>query len=277
MLNKKTFIIVSTIAIIAFGIIGAHVYRWEYRKPFFEVYFFSLNKGRSIFVRSPKGKTFLIGGGQNSEVIREITKVMPFYKRKIDYIVVPSAVPAQIGGLIEVVDRYDIGEVIVPKIMATSSVLAQLMKNVYKKKIHVEEVERGDVVEIEENFSINIFFPYKEFRFNKTSLPELGFLVSFASTSVYFIGNLSRAVQKNILNGFDSDFGGSKSSNGQRGLIDLSVNIAKGDQNLVEFYNTASVAKVSDELLKILKPKFIFSTREKAAYFVSDGEEWVRK
>ena len=129
---------------------GAYVYHWEYRKPFFEVYFFSLNRGRAIFVRTPENKTILIGGGQNTEVISEITKVMPFYDRKIDYVVIPSAIPAQIGGLIEVIERYDIGEIIIPTVMATSTVLTILLDKIRKNKIHVEKVEREDEIYLEE-------------------------------------------------------------------------------------------------------------------------------
>lgn len=138
-------IITTFIFILCFSL---YIYKWEFRQAIFEVHFFSLNRGRAVFIRSPDNKTILVGGGQNSEVIREITKSMPFYSRKVDYLVIPSATPAQIGGLIEIVDRYEIGEIIIPKLMATSTVLSQLIKEIGKKKIHIEEVERGDELKI---------------------------------------------------------------------------------------------------------------------------------
>ena len=92
-----------------------YIYKWESREKVFEINFFSLNRGRSIFLRTPKNKTILIGGGQNTDTIRELTKVMPFYNRNIDYVFIPSATPAQIGGLIEIVDRYKIEEIFLTK------------------------------------------------------------------------------------------------------------------------------------------------------------------
>lgn len=240
------------IALIVLSGLGAYIYSWEYRKPLLEIHFFSLNKGRSIFIRTPQNKTILIGGGQNSEVIREITKVNPFYSRKIDTIITPSATPAQIGGLIEVISRYEVGEIIMPKLMATSTVLTQLMKEINKKKIHIKEVERGDEVKIEESLKFKILFPYDGFKFNKTNFPELGLALLYKDTTAYLMGNLSKTVQKDILK---------------------NTEISKGE-NIIEFYNSMADGKVSTELLEAIDPKFTFSTKEKTAHLVSDGLFW---
>ncbi len=249
---KKSWKWISVALLLAICGLGLYVYKWEYRNPVFEIYFFSLNKGRSVFIRTSQNKTILIGGGQNSEVIREITKVMPFYKREIDFVIIPSATPAQVGGLIEIIDRYDIAEIIMPKIMATSTILTQLLKEIKKKKVHTEEVERGNEIKIEDDLKLNILFPYKEFKFNKSSLPELGLAISYGSTTAYLLGNLSKTIQKDILKNTEINIG----------------------ENIVEFYNSAIESKVSSELLNKINPKFTFSTKEKAMHLISDGFSW---
>ncbi len=254
MKNIKKYLIIGVV-LLGVGILSTYIYRWEYRKPALDVYFFSLNKGRAIFIRTPQNKTILVGGGQNSEIIRELTKVMPFYKRKIDYLVLPSAVPAQIGGLIEVVDRYEIDNVIMPKVMATSTVLNILVKNINKKKIHIEEVEKGDSIEVENGLVFDVLFPRADYKFNKTSLPELGLSISYGAAGVFLTGNLSKTIQKDIANQLE----------------------VKTDQNLVEFYNSGGESKVSDDLIKKIKPKFTFTTKEKTVHFVSEGEGWERE
>jgi len=252
---KAFLILVVFVGLICFGL---YIYHWEYREQLLEVHFFSLNKGRAVFIRTPQNKTILVGGGQNSEVIRELTKNMPFYKRRIDYVVLSSAVPAQIGGLIEVVDRYEVKEIIISKIMATSTVLDLLMKEIRKKKIHIEEVERGDEIDIEPDLRLDVLFPRVDFKFNKSSLPELGFSISYSTTSVYLMGNLSKTIQKDIA-----------------GI--LSAQDVKSDQNLIEFYNSGGESKVSKELIEKLKPSFVFTTKEKAVGFESSGERWVSR
>src|SRR3989344_4051646 len=277
--------------------LGVYIYKWKYREPLFEIYFFSLNRGRAIFIRTPKNKTILIGGGQNSQVISEITKVMPFYDRKIDFFVVPSAMPTQIGGLIEVIDRYEIGQIIIPKIMATSTVLTILLKEIKKNKIHVEKVERGDKIEIgkqnewekqgkyEKSVLLRVLFPYKGFKFNKTSLPELGMSISYGSTTVYLLGNLSKTIQKDILKSMNLNITANNDlveGNVIENDIDNKVkdNEKSQDdesQNIVEYYNSAIESKVYSDLLERIDPKFIFSTKEKTTHMISDGESWWRE
>jgi|GEM_PF-3096267 len=248
----KIGILALSIGCVALGI---YLYNWEYRDPVLEMHFFSLTRGRSIFIRTPSSKTILVGGGQTSETIRELTKVMPFYERRIDYLVIPSAAPAQIGGLVEILDRYEIGEVVMPKIMATSTAFEALERKIRKQKIHVEEVERGEMIEIEDGVKATILFPYESFKFNKTSLPELGLSISYGSTTAYLLGNLSKTVQKDILKNME----------------------LPTTQNIVEFYHGATPAKVSPELLEKIDPYFTFSTKEKTTRVVSDGETWKRE
>ncbi len=239
---------------ISCAIFGVYIYHWEHRQPLLEAYFFDLNKGRSIFIRTPSNKNILIGGGQTSEVIREITKITPFYKRKIDYLIVPSAMPAQIGGLVEILDRYEIGEIVMPKIMATSTALDILNQKIEKNKIHTEKVARGDSIKIENNLKIDILFPYEGFKFNKTSLPELGIAISYKNASVYLLGNLSKTIQRDILKNIE----------------------IKTSENIIEFYNSAIGSKVSPELLQKINPRFTFTTKEKTMHLISDGTEWQK-
>ncbi len=264
-INKKVAYSL-TVALIATIFLGFYIYKWEYRKPILEIHFFSLNRGRSVFIRTPGNKTILVGGGQNSEVIREITKVNPFYSRSIDYVIIPSATQTQIGGLLEILDRYSVGEIIMPKITATSTVLMQLLNKVHKKKIHIEKVERGDEIKIGDgvndglnrDLKISILFPIRDFKYNKTSLPELGLEIVYKNTNAYLLGNLSKTIQKYIFR-------------------NMELNSSKKDsENIIEFYNSAIESKVSAELLEKINPKFIFSTREATIHFVSDGEGWKK-
>lgn len=90
---------------------GWYVWHWEHRELLLEVYFFDVAKGSAIFIRTPQGKTALVGGGQGSDIIRKLTDVMPFYRHRIDTVIYPAD-PANGIGLTDVASRYDIGETI---------------------------------------------------------------------------------------------------------------------------------------------------------------------
>ncbi len=249
---KRKIQISILIFTLATTLLGIYVYKWEYREERLEVNFLSLNKGRSIFIRTSDNKTILYGGGQNSQTIAEITRLMPFYDRRIDYVVIPSATAAQIGGLIEILERHDIGEVIKPSTMSTSTVLTQLMKTIQKNKIHVVEVNKGDTIDIGK-MRIQILFPYEVFKYNKTSLPELGVRIDYQNTNLYLMGNLSKTIQKSISKEIEDDM-----------------------ESILELYNSGIESKVSKNLVEVIEPKYIFTTKEKSIRFVSDGFFWSR-
>jgi hypothetical protein len=72
------------------------------------VSFLDVGQGDAIFVNSPDGHQMLIDGGANNSVLRELGKVIPFYDRYIDVLVATHADQDHIGGLIEVLKRFDV-------------------------------------------------------------------------------------------------------------------------------------------------------------------------
>ena len=102
---------------------------------------------------------------------------------------------------------------------------------------------------------MEILFPYKDFKYNKTSLPELGIVVRFKNTNAYLLGNLSKTIQK-----------------------DIAKNIEVGKQkNISEYYHSMTDSKLDPNLFEKINSEFIFSTNEKTMLLVSDGEEWTLK
>jgi competence protein ComEC len=249
----KSLLILAVMLTVIFLYYSFIWYGWENREEGLRIFFFSLNRGRSIFINT-KNTNILVGSGANTEVIKEITKVVPFYQRKINKIIIPSAKEAEIGGFLEILERYEVEEVIIPKVMATSTLLKELEKEIRKQKIHVIRVEKGDEIEIGDSLKLKVLFPYKNFKFNKTSLPELALLFEYKNNGLFLLGNLSRTIQKDIAKNVE----------------------IKTVENLLELYNSGVDSKVSAELLDLIKPKYIFTTKEKSTDWFSDGEVWKK-
>jgi beta-lactamase superfamily II metal-dependent hydrolase len=217
---------------------GLYIWRNEHRPPVLEVYFFKLNKGRSIFIHTPHNSTILIDGGQSSDVIREITKVLPFYRRRIDVVIATREEAKNIGGLVNVFKRFEIGKIIVPEMLGTSSALYALEKVRKEKKVPKEKVQKGDSLQID-GINFDVMFPYPDFKYNKTSLPEIVLKVAYGTTTLLFLGDVSKTIQKSILSELDSIY-------------------------LVEFAHMATKSRVSADLLAQLRPSVITSSKREA-------------
>ena len=195
---------------------GASAYVWyeNQRPPVLEIYVIPLKSGQAIFIRTPEDKRILIDGGPNSEIIGHISTILPFYSRRIDTVLLTKTDSNHVSGLVDMVERYDVGEVIVPAITPEGLGFASSSDQVYQTfldavdhgHIPLKKVEAGYEWIIDKGsiststVSARVLFPVSpdSFAYSKASGPELVLKISYGSTSVMLSGGITTKVQKFI-------------------------------------------------------------------------------
>ena len=76
-------------------------------------YALDVGQGDAIFIETPRKNQILVDGGPNSKVLSELGEVMPFYDRTIDLIVLTHPQQDHIFGLVEVLKRYKVANVLI--------------------------------------------------------------------------------------------------------------------------------------------------------------------
>lgn len=76
------------------------------------VFVLDIGQGDAILVQTPTGERMLIDGGPNDSIMKELGKVMPFYERTIDVVVLSHPHADHVDGLVEVLKRYRVGAVV---------------------------------------------------------------------------------------------------------------------------------------------------------------------
>ena len=85
------------------------------------VAFLNIGQGDGIFVESPTGNQMMIDGGGGPIVLRELGKVMPFYDRSIDLLMVSNPDKDHMGGFLDVMHSFSIAAVVEPGTVGASS------------------------------------------------------------------------------------------------------------------------------------------------------------
>lgn len=75
------------------------------------IYFLDVGQGDSILLRCPSGINVLVDGGGGDFVLAELGEVFPPWVRSIDIIVLTHPHADHVMGLLDVISRYEIGEV----------------------------------------------------------------------------------------------------------------------------------------------------------------------
>ena len=73
------------------------------------VTFLDVGQGDAIFIQTPSGKQLLIDGGPDPEALqRELGRVMPFWDRSLDLIILTHPDADHLNGLVSVLERYEV-------------------------------------------------------------------------------------------------------------------------------------------------------------------------
>lgn len=208
---RPILLIVFTLIVIVAGV-SMYVWRLEHRELVLEVHIFSLKGGRSMLVRTPDDVRVLIDGGLNSEVIRKMTRRLPFYSRRLDAIVMTDGATKNVTGLVDVLERYQVSRVYVPAVWLADLGLAEradpaleaFMRKVEEKGVRVQKVGEGDEIFFGE-VAMEIIFPANPdaFSYSKASPPELLFEIRYGATSIVFLGSATTKVQRYVMSSID--------------------------------------------------------------------------
>jgi competence protein ComEC len=80
---------------------------WELSVSFLDV-----GQGDAIFIETPDGVQALIDGGPDSAVLRELGRLMTLNDRTIDMVMATHPDMDHIGGLVDVLARYEVGHIV---------------------------------------------------------------------------------------------------------------------------------------------------------------------
>jgi competence protein ComEC len=84
------------------------------------VSFLDIGQGDSVLIQGPTGAKLLVDGGPDSSVLREMGSVLPFWDKEINAVLATHPDQDHIGGLPDILRRYDVRYVFEPGIQNTT-------------------------------------------------------------------------------------------------------------------------------------------------------------
>lgn len=124
-----------------------------------EFYMLDVGQGDGLYFRTPKGQDVVVDGGPGKDVLGELGKAMPFYDKYINMIIITHPHQDHIGGLISIIEKYDVGQVLMTGIMYKSDDYDELKALIRDKKIPIKIVKAGEKFSFSDNISLDILAP----------------------------------------------------------------------------------------------------------------------
>jgi competence protein ComEC len=181
-----------------------------------------VGQGDALFIESPTGVQILVDGGPPKEVLNKISQVMPFWDRSIDAILITNPDQDHIGGLVDIVKYYKVGQVFEPGTFNESDTYKNLKKEIENKNISRTDLKKGMVLDLGRGVFLETLFPDRDVSSFSTNDGSIVARLVYDDVSILLTGDATEKTEKlvlenNLIDKIDSDIlkvphHGSKSS-----------------------------------------------------------------
>jgi len=191
-MQRAKVIILSTLAL---GAIFVWYVVFTQRDAALKIIFLNVGQGDAIFIETPSGTQVLIDGGAGSRVLGELAAVMPFYDRQVDIVIATHTDADHIGGLAEVLRRYDVGMVIENGMSADTNIWREFDQLIGDEGSVRHAATAGERLVLDDGVYLDILGPAPGERDAPQSKANDVMIVSrivYGEQSVLFTGDIER-------------------------------------------------------------------------------------
>lgn len=161
-----------------------------------KIHYIDVGQGDCILVQT-KQNTLLIDAGENNQGKKVITYLEKLGIQKLDYVIGTHPHSDHIGGLDEVINRFEIGNVIMPKVVHTTKTYEDVLKAIQKKGLKIKSPRVGDQYKLGEA-TIDILGP-KQSKYEDINDYSVVCKVTFGKNKFLFTGDAEALAEKEML------------------------------------------------------------------------------
>ena len=178
---------------------------YDLNKPrFLEITYFDVGQGDSIFIETLQGHQILIDGGPSSAVLEKLGQEMPFYDKSIDLIILTHPEHDHYFGLLEVLKRYEVENILWTGIIRDTAEWEEWMRLIKEEGAQIIIAQAGQRIILQEEpfIFIDILYPFESLesqeikRSNETSVVAHLF---FEDVSFLFTGDIIKKTEKQLV------------------------------------------------------------------------------
>ena len=224
---------------------GLNILAWlavyDLNKPqLLEVNFFDVGQGEAIFIETPSRHQILIDGGPSSLILEKLAESLPFWDRTIDLIILTHPEHDHLAGLIEVLKRYKVENILWTGVLRDTAEYKEWVKLIKDEgaKIKIAQAsQRINLSTYEVNRYIDILYPFENLEgqeFKNSNNTSIVAKLNLGENSFLFTGDAYKSVEKKLIDK-ETDLAsdvlkvghhGSKTSNSEEFIEKVSPEIA---------------------------------------------------
>lgn len=173
-----------------------------------KISFLDIGQGDASFIEYPSGKQMLVDCARDARVLGALGRVMKYYDKEIDYLIVTHPDIDHYGGCIDVLKQFDVKNIVYTGLQKEDKTWQYFWDMIQKENARYTEIVKSDVWQID-GVKINFLYPdhditqdanvpglNKNVGDNNTSLV---FQLSYGTQDVLFTGDMEEPLEKYLI------------------------------------------------------------------------------
>jgi len=197
-LVKKYWLLCGTFALLFLAVFLVNLdYKNSHKGLTFAM--LDVGQGDGLFIESPTGTQIMFDAGSAHKVLGPLSRVMPFYDKEIDAIVITNPDADHIGGFLDILKSYKVGLVLEPGTINDSKTFQNLKSEIKKQKIPDILAKKGMRLHLGGGAVIEILFPDRDVSLWDANDGSIIARLSYGDTSVMLTGDATKKTEEIIL------------------------------------------------------------------------------
>ncbi len=158
-----------------------------------------VGQGDALYIESPNGNQVIVDGGPGNNLLKALPKVIPFYDRDIDMIVVTNPDSDHYEGFIKFLDKYKVDSILEPGTTNAYPAYAVFEKKIEQKNIKKTIAIRGQNIDLGGGAYLQVLFPDRNVSQVSPNTGSIVMKLVYGDTSVLLQGDSISNIEQYLL------------------------------------------------------------------------------
>lgn len=167
---------------------------------YLKVSFLDVGQGDAEFIEWPDGEQMLVDCAKDATVLGALGRVMKYYDKEIDYLVVTHPDSDHYGGCIDVLKRFEVKNIVYTGLQKTDKSWQYFQDMISQENVKYTEIAAQDIWQID-GASLNFLYPDKKLDNNikDSNNSSLVFKLSYGENDILFVGDAEEELENYLI------------------------------------------------------------------------------
>lgn len=160
-------------------------------------HFLDVGEADANIIELPNGQVMIIDAGEKKDSETITNYIDNLNIDYIDYVVATHPHADHIGSLADIITKYSIGSIYMPKISTTSKTYENLLTTIDEDNLTINTGKKGVVILDEDNLKIEILSPTMD-KYSNLNNYSLVIKITYMNTTFLYMGDAEEEVEKQL-------------------------------------------------------------------------------